>query len=472
MRRLGTTLILLIGVLAVPSVAGAGRTLPCIEHELVDGRCEAWGATYDGQGAEEGLYDMAVSPDGQAVYAVGHTTRADGIRALALAYDAATGEQRWAAAEGRDGDAYDPFASVAVAPDGEAVFAAGAACEVITEGSTCDVLLSAFDAAGGATMWSVVWDGVGNGLDSAQAVVATDEVIYVGGQTFSFETGLDYLVAAFDAGTGEELWTSRYDGPVSGLDRGAGLVLAGDLLVLTGRSARSSEDLDIATVAFDTREDREGEIRWVARFDGGSGNDDAFSVAAGGGHVVVAGESATPVGLGGPVALGYDAGTGEELWVGRYDDAGVGGGAFFDATLTRDGSRAVVTGYSMRSDGKGPSTLAFDAATGQRLWAADLQEGMANAVGMSSDGRRVYVTGTSYTQRGTMHRTVSYSMETGLQRWEGLYEETAPPEGIRSTLILPSTMAVSPDGTHVYVGGTTRGWFATHDDAVVLAYQA
>jgi outer membrane protein assembly factor BamB len=467
-RHLGRSLIgLLLLVPASPAVAG--RTLPCVEHDLVDGRCEAWAANHDADGGDDIVYDMAVSPDGTTVYGAGHAVVDGAFKALAVAYDAATGERRWAAIEGRDGDAYDPFVSLAVAPDGESVYAAGAACTDIRDGSTCDVLLSAFDADDGTTAWSVVWNGAGNDLDSAQGVVATADVVYVGGQTYSGRSGLDYLVAAFDAGSGEELWTARYDGPAGIEDRGAALARAGDLIVLTGRSGTSIDDEDIATVAFDTREDHEGEIRWAARLDGGV---DAFSIAAAAGRLVVAGERTTPFGARGPVAVGYDAATGQRLWVERYDDPGIAGGSFFDAALTPDGTRAVVTGYTQRSDGKGPSTLALDAATGQRLWAANLQEGLGYAVAPSADGRRVYMTGVTYTRRGPMHRTVSYAMTTGAQRWVGLYEQTAPPAGLQSTLILPSAIAISPDGTDVYVGGTTRGWLADHDDALVIAYKA
>src|SRR5687767_5214056 len=130
---------------------------------------------------------MTTGPSGQIVYVAGQTQGTDGFRALTLAYDAATGEQRWAAVDGRAGDEYDPTSAIAVAPDGCAVYTAGAACGVITDGSTCDVMLVARDAATGTQRWPLFRDGQGRGLDSAQAVAvsADSSVVYIGGQTYS-----------------------------------------------------------------------------------------------------------------------------------------------------------------------------------------------------------------------------------------------------------------------------------------------
>jgi hypothetical protein len=450
--------------------------VPCIEHELVDGRCEAWAATYDRAGSADAVRDMTTSPNGAVVYAAGETQIGGVVHAVTIAYDAAGGEQRWAAVDGRPEDAYVPVSDIATSPDGATLYVAGGVCGNIVDGSTCDVLLVARDAATGAERWSVIRDGTGHGLDSAQGLAVSDDgsTVYVGGQTYSEATDEDYLAAAFDAGDGEELWTATYDGPGHGFDRGAGVVLADHLLVVSGRSAGADGDDDIATVAFDTREDDAGEIRWATRYDGPGGNDEALAIDtdADGSRIVIAGTSVRTAAPD-PFVAAYDGETGAELWTARYNDAGVAVGMAFDVAITPDGQRVVAAGYSQRSDGKGPTTLAYDASTGQRLWVANLLEGSHFAVTTSPDGSRAYVTGGAYTPRKwNMHRTVSYSLATGAQRWFGLYEETAPPESLRSTILYPSMVAMSPDGTHVYVGGTTRGVGGTQDDALTLSYQA
>ena len=465
--------ILITAVLAVagmaPTAVPAASQTACLPLG-VDGRCPAWVSTEDG-GDFDITTAVTTAPDGTAVYAAGTTVTPGGYRSLLVASDAAGGERRWAVTDGRDGDAYDTAYALAVSPDGGSVYIAGGACGAIDDGSTCDVLVAAHDAETGATRWTALRDGTGRGLDSAQGLALSRDgsVLFVGGQTFSAQTGLDYLLLAYDARSGDELWHATWDRARGG-DRASALALAGDAVVLTGRSG-SDADADIATVAFDTREEREGEILWAARYDGGGNLDEAFAMAADARRVVVAGESRTTTPFS-PVVVAYDAVTGERSWVDRHDDPGLLGGTAFDVTISRDGRLVAATGYTRRGDAKGPTTTLYDASTGEPRWRAHLPDGVGQGVAISPDGRRVYTTGPTYTRRGTMHRTVSYLAATGAERWSGLYEQAAPPHGLLDTLLYPSGIALSPDGTHVYVGGATRGPLATHDDAMVLSYQA
>lgn len=470
----GIACLAVVGSPLVPA-SGTGRTLPCIPHDAVDGRCERWSSTHGGTEFDT-VEAVVTSPNGSKVFVTGRTETPDGVRALAIGYDAATGDQLWAAAEGREGDDTDTAPSLAVSPNGKHLYMAGGACAVTTDGSSCDVLLAARDATTGAKLWSVFRDGEGHGLDSAQGVATSEDgsVVYIGGQTSSTKTNVDYLVAAFDTETGEELWSSTYDGPAHGLDRGAGLVMAGDSAVVTGRSAGSDDPQDIATVAFDTREDREGEIRWVARYDGPGGLDQAtaIDVDARGERVVVAGESQRSGAIMDPIVVSYDASKGAQMWSARYDDAGVTGGKIFDVAISPDGESVAMTGFTGRSGAKGPSTLVYEGDTGERRWVANLNSGTNTSAEFSPDGRRLYATGTTYNERATMHRTLSYQVFTGQQLWSGLFDETAPPTSLSSTVIYPSGLVVSPDGTDVYVAGLLRPWLSEQDDALTLAYTA
>ena len=197
-----------------------------------------------------------------------------------------------------------------------------------------------------------------------------------------------------------------------------------------------------------------------------------MDVDAAGERIVVGGEGigATPPSK--PLVVAYDATDGAELWSRVFADPGVAGGTFYDVAMSPDGSRAVATGYTVRSDGKGPSTVGYDVTAGQKLWAVNSTDGLGYVVDISPDGRRTYVTGSSYSRRGSMHNTISYVTDTGTRRWGALYEETAPPAHIDNTVLYPSAMVISPDGTDVYVGGSTRPWFGEHDDALTLAYRA
>ncbi|MFC7104148.1 hypothetical protein ACFQQB_29140 [Nonomuraea rubra] len=107
----------------------------------------------------------------------------------------------------------------------------------------------------------------------------------------------------------------------------------------------------------------------MQRFDGQARNEDyawAVRVTPDGGKVVIAGQSADDQAKGTDyVTVAYDAGSGEQLWVGRYDGA-VGAsdnahGLAVDATGA-DGVRIFVTGAS-GTGGTPPFALEVDFAT-------------------------------------------------------------------------------------------------------------
>ncbi|HYH28295.1 MAG TPA: PQQ-binding-like beta-propeller repeat protein [Actinomycetota bacterium] len=478
--RAAAAAVAVAATIAVPAgPALAGRTLPCIPHEAVDGRCEQWAAAYSGT-AFDSTRAVTLSPDGRTVFVAGETETDDGLRVLTAAYEVVEGGQRWAKVDGRDGDEYDSASAIAVSPDGSSVFTLANACGATTDGSTCDGFLIARDPSTGEERWSALFDGEGHGLDGFMGIGVdpASDTVFVGGQTASPRGDTDYLLGAYDAATGDLLWSTTYGDP-AGPDRAAGLALARHTVILTGRSLGTEDAEDIVTVAFDTRPSREGEVVWEARYDGPGGSDEALAIDVDerGEVVAVAGESQRATSpLPDPVVAAYDAGSGSQRWVRRFDDAGQLGGTFYDVAVSPKGEHVVATGYTQRSGGtagaKGPSTLAYDAASGLRRWAINLPEGLNMDAEFGPDGRHVYVTGSTYTRRGSMHRTVSYLSETGAQRWIGLHEATALPYSEQSTVLYPSALAVSPDGTNVYVTGSHRPMFGTHDDALTLSYQA
>jgi PQQ-like domain len=151
----------------------------------------------------------------------------------------------------------------------------------------------------------------------------------------------------------------------------------------------------------------------------------------------------------GETTLAYDAATGTELWATSY--------TFTAAALgvSPDGSKVYVTGSSPEANGYPDyATVAYDAASGAQLWderfGRQTKTDYSNALGVSPDGSKVFVTGTSKSGPfgGYEFGTVAYDSATGNQLWAQFYGEHRDKYGSA-----PTALAVSPDNAKVFVTG-------------------
>jgi len=182
----------------------------------------------------------------------------------------------------------------------------------------------------------------------------------------------------------------------------------GATVFVTGYSAdgftmSGSTNTDYTTLAVDAAT---GDVRWVARHDGlGQGRDYAFEVGlAGDGDVVVVtgwnaghGELSNDA-----VTLAYDALTGEELWAAAYDGPRGASDATYDLAISPDGAHAFVAGSSV-AEGTGRSAallIAYDALTGEEEWIArderPARSREAADVVVSPDGAIVFAAGSQF----------------------------------------------------------------------------
>jgi hypothetical protein len=160
--------------------------------------------------------------------------------------------------------------------------------------------------------------------------------------------------------------------------------------------------------------------------------------------------------------MAYDAATGARLWTRRYD--GVGGVAL---GVSPDGTQVFVTG----SIGPHYATAAYDATTGAELWtrrykdAENVDGEIAVALGVSADGTEVFVTGWGSGSATTREdiETVAYGAATGTRLWKTAYDSARSDEVF--------ALGVSPDGSRVFVTGVTTRW-ARPDDYLTVAYRA
>jgi DNA-binding beta-propeller fold protein YncE len=97
------------------------------------------------------------------------------------------------------------------------------------------------------------------------------------------------------------------------------------------------------------------------------------------------------------VTIAYDAATGARLWVARYGLPGDENGGAAGVTVSPDGSTVLVTGSFGGTPFSGLDTLAYDPATGALLWSAQeagVQSSAASPIAVSPDSTKVFVLGT------------------------------------------------------------------------------
>jgi outer membrane protein assembly factor BamB len=139
-------------------------------------------------------------------------------------------------------------------------------------------------------------------------------------------------------------------------------------------------------------------------------------------------------------------------------------------SVSPDGSAVFVSGYSVSATSLDIETVAYDAATGQELWQSRYdgptsREDQANAMAVSPDGSKVYVTGFSDgSNRARDFITLAYRASTGALRWSRRYN------GPADTNDNAKAITVSPDGSRIFVAGYRTGHAAR--DAETIAYSS
>ncbi|WP_162606573.1 S8 family serine peptidase [Jiangella asiatica] len=447
---------------------------------------EDWEARYDGPSnffgfAADSGQETLLSPDGDRLFVAGNsqppipgTLRPDYVTA---AYDPVTGEQLWAVRYDGPAQGSDELAAMALSPDGATVYVTGSSAGVETG---WDFTTIAYDAATGEQLWLARHDGPGSETDSAADLVVSPDgaTVYITGSSNMAPQESDFAVVAYDAATGAELWVSHYNDPVDGTDDPRAMAIGpdGSTIVVTGQSRSADGGLtDIGTVAFaaDT-----GERLWEVLHDGSAHGIDvpnAVMVTADGAAIVAGSTRDTETKTDWAV-LAYSMESGEQLWSTGYDGAG-GTDVPRAGALSPDGSTVVVTGNAQGTDDGDYATVAFDVATGERLWAAG-HGGSAGALDIASDlaftadGGQVVVTGQS-NETGTSNDyvTIAYDAGTGEDVWTGRYDGFVSGDSGQAVAVDSTPEA----GHRVFVTGHSSiplGLATSNADMTTVAYFA
>ena len=378
---------------------------------------QQWVNMYNGPANRSDLPEsMAVSPRGDRVFVTGYSDGGAYVGDYAtVAFNAATGAQLWAKRYS-NGNYYAAATSVAVSPSGGIVYVTGSSDKFVPSdgGSAADYVTIAYNAATGAQRWLKHFTGVGsydNNYAHSVAVSPRGGTVFVTGEGF----GGDYATVAYNAATGAQLWVGRYNGPANGEDTASSMAVSprGDTVFVTG----TSDDRfggDYATVAYSAAT---GAQLWVKRYNP-SRYDTATAVAVSstGSTVYVTGYSYTGALADDYATVAYNAATGARLWVGRYNGPANGHDQASSVTVSPTGGTVYVTGTSPGAASREDyATIAYNAATGAQLWVGRYNgpangDDSATSVAVSPDGAKVFVTGgSSGGASGGDYATIAYS---------------------------------------------------------------
>jgi outer membrane protein assembly factor BamB len=250
------------------------------------------------------------------------------------------------------------------------------------------------------------------------------------------------LASAASLPGGTQLWAANYHGNAQRSQAVAAAASPdGATVYVTGLTGLAH----FSTLAYNAVT---GATRWTATFYGrGYSQPSAMAVSPDGSKVFVTGFTTPPGACCRDqfVTVAYDAATGARLWVHEtFNNLHVNSVATA-IVVSPDGSSVFVAGDA----GKNPVLVAYDATTGAQRWVSRYQVPLGAAgdegVAVSPDGSVAFLTGSfKEPPAGPKFATVAYNAATGAQLWAQTTKGSTSARDV----------AVSPDGASVLVSGT------------------
>ncbi len=246
---------------------------------------EQWVSIYDGTGNGRDRGTALVVDGSNNVFVSGSTQNALGNRdGLTIMYDS-TGTEEWVHTYGGDYNGWDSYKGITLDGLGN----------VVVVGST-EFTINHFQCltvqinSSGVVQWTTIYDGVEDEGASGDCI-ASDGLgnTYVGGDSRSLVTGLDFCTIKYDS-SGVSQWVATYNGPADGHENVYAIALDGfGNVYVTGNVETPSTDHDWATVMYDSQ----GVEQWTVTYNGDADDyDRPYALAAdGSGNLFVTGYS-------------------------------------------------------------------------------------------------------------------------------------------------------------------------------------
>lgn len=416
-----------------------------------------WGSDFD-RGSFDAVRDIAAA-DGR-IFAAGLSNAVGNADMAVRAYDALDGTLIWENHYDHAG-LEDEANSVAVS--GGRVFVAGFTSDSLSRNFS----VRAYRASDGDTLWEDHFDRAG-GFDQALAVAATEERVFVVGQT-TMNTGVDFAVRAYSASDGDTLWQDHFDRDGSA-DSAVEVATDGERVFVVGRTTvivDGSPFFDLSTRVYQASD---GSLLWKNDFNRGASGGEACAVTLGAGRVFVGGDTFAPEGDGEFGILAFDVTDSTIVWQDHFDRAG---GRDFVFAIAVDGNRVFAAGQTLAdstlncppSRNDDFSVRAYDAADGDTLWQNhfDLAGSSDQSYAVAAASGMVLVAGRSQDADCNLDWLVrTYDGVDGALLWEVQYDRGGGSDEAQTVVVL---------GTGAFVGGRTDSVPSSLPDFSVRAYQ-
>jgi hypothetical protein len=260
-------------------------------------------------------------------------------------------------------------------------------------------------------------------------------------------------------GGGTQRWNASYDAGTPSYSYDVVVSPDGSMVYSTGTSVYDTTDPGhFATVAVDART---GERTWSAAYQSSTDPDQRdtatrLAVSPDGSKVFVTGDSMCGCGGGGFdgfSTVAYDAATGTRLWVARYAQQAPGG---YSIAVSPDGTKVFVNGGAPGYSNPA-TTIAYDAATGNQLYVIPDPATRVpwHALAASPDSSTLYVA--TDNSSPCQYQVAAYDASNGTPLWTATYPDCDADGHM--------VLAVSPDGSRVYMVGS-------HHESDVVAWNA
>jgi hypothetical protein len=432
--------------------------------EAAAARTAIWSKSYNPLHSAAGTA-IAVDPADQTVF-VGGSLMGGSHDFVVGAYAADTGDRRWIKREPTGATPYmgSWTMDLAISPDGGALYLMGT---VRTTTHKRDVVTMALDPSSGAVIWTATSSGANDYNAPTMRTSPVGDRIFV-----AMPVGrVNYLrrrgerVIAYDANTGNLTWQARITGVASASPSTLLAVTPdGKSVVLSmTKQGRSSEQ--VKTVALDTAT---GSTVWLSRFGRPTNHNLASDIVLSpdGGRVYVSDYrwDVMPGGEGEmirwPVVLAYDTADGTRLWKAVVEGAI---GATMHLPLAANADQVFLTnGYAIGSLSAQDGTAGWVTRTNTLpgYWYGTVDVAMT----VSPSGGRLYVVEPLRDERTDSKRrleTAAVATGSGVLKWTAV--RRGPSWG---------RIAAGSGGTRVYVAGAIPNSSGGYLAWFTMAYQA